>query len=63
MALCDTCAFYNKQIDEFRQQYDDTIIENADSRQKHYCPMYDDNIPLDISYNNGDCPYYQKEGD
>lgn len=61
MALCDTCMFYNKQYDEFRQQYDDVI--DGENREKHFCTMYDDNIPLDITYKNADCPHYLKGGD
>lgn len=64
MALCDTCVNNIKSYDEFRQKYDDTIIKNGDKRKKHYCPMNDDNIPLDIWYNNADCPYYiKRDGD
>lgn len=64
MALCDSCMFYDKKHDEFRQQYDDTVEVNGDKREKHYCPMYDDYIPYNIFYDNGKCEYYQKrDGD
>ena len=60
MALCDTCRFYSKQHDEFRQKFDDVIIKGDKSYEKHFCPMYSDNIPNDIYYKNGDCIYYEK---
>lgn len=64
MALCDNCKFYDKEHDEFRQQYDDVVKINGDKREKHYCIMYTDYIPFDIFYNNGDCPYHlPKDGD
>lgn len=64
MALCDNCMLYNKQEDEFRQQYDDVVEIDGDKRQKHYCSMYDDNIPNKIFYENGDCPFHiPKDGD
>lgn len=62
MALCDSCMFYDKKHDEFRQQYDDVI--DGDKLEKHYCPMYDDHIPHDIFHKGGDCPFYvKKDGD
>ena len=64
MALCDNCMLYNKQEDEFRQQYDDVVEIDGDKRQKHYCSMYDDNIPYKIFYENGDCLFHiPKDGD
>jgi len=61
MALCDTCYFMTKEHDEFRQTYNDTIIENGDKREKHYCPMYSDNIPNRIFYENAMCDYYWRK--
>lgn len=58
MVLCDSCFFYDRRYDEFCQNYDDVIVEDADERKKHYCPMYNDHIPFAISYENGDCAYY-----
>lgn len=61
MALCDTCEWYNKQFDDFRNTYDDTIDDN-DKRENHGCIMYEDFMPKKIWHENGDCPYYQKIG-
>ena len=61
MALCDSCQNYDKSYDEFRQNYDDVIIENGDKRQKHYCNMYDDHIPFGIFYENENCVYYRQD--
>jgi hypothetical protein len=46
-----------KSYDEFRALYDD-VIEERNTNEKHFCPMYDDAIPNDIYYEGGDCPYY-----
>ena len=59
MALCDTCLLYSKQYDEFRQRYNDVI--DGDKKEKHFCTMYNDNIPHNIFYNNGECQYYNKK--
>lgn len=62
MALCDTCLHYMQKFDELRQNFDDVIVEKAkDKRQKHFCPMYDDNIPNEIYYENADCMFYTKQ--
>lgn len=61
MALCDNCIFYNKDYDEFRQGYNDVIIIDEKPRLKHYCTMYNSNLPQGIWYNNADCPYYEKK--
>lgn len=60
MALCDSCVFYDRSDDEFRQNFDDVIAEDEDEREKHYCPMYNDHIPFAISHENEDCEYYLK---
>lgn len=63
MRLCDTCFFMRKEHDEFRQLYDDIIIEDADPRQKHYCPMYSDHIPHSIYYDGANCEYFMDDTD
>lgn len=60
MALCDSCKWYDKENDDFRGNYDDRMKEN-DKRENHYCIMYDDSIPKEIWYENGDCPYYRRK--
>lgn len=59
MAFCKGCAFYNEEYDEMRHNYDDTIIK-GETEQNHYCTMYDSNIPKDIFYGDGKCPYFIK---
>lgn len=59
MALCDNCLFYDKAEDEFRQEYDDCLVVGYDEPPKHYCPMYDNNIPMKIFYKNADCQFYE----
>lgn len=61
MALCDNCLFYKKEQDEFRQNYDDVVVIDSKEKPHHYCPMYNDHIPQEIWYNNGNCPYYEKK--
>ena len=61
MALCDTCINYNKEYDEYRQQFDDVIQLNGDKREKHHCLMYDDYIPNKIFHENGKCPYFMSK--
>ena len=43
--------------DTFRQRYDDVI--DGEKREKHFCPMYLDHIPFDISYENAKCEFYE----
>ena len=57
MAYCKTCLFYDKRYDEFRQNYDD-VIEEGNTQEKHYCVMYEDNIPNKIYYQGAKCPFY-----
>ena len=58
MALCDKCALFDRSYNEFRSQYDDVIEIDGDKREKKYCVMYSNSIPQNITYNNGDCPYF-----
>lgn len=58
MALCSKCIFMNKRYDEFRQSYNDAVPV-SDKQTQHFCPMYDDAIPNDIYYKDGDCQHYQ----
>ena len=62
MALCDNCEFYNKDYDIFRQTYDDCEVVNGDNREKHFCVMHDDFIPMNIAYDNGSCSYFVEKG-
>lgn len=57
MALCDKCKNYSKSYDEFQHSYDDQIIV-GEKRVAHFCRMYTDHIPYDITYNEGDCQFY-----
>ena len=61
MALCERCEFYNKELDEMRQEYDD-VIKKDDTTINHYCPMYDGNIPHDIFNGGGNCLYFSERG-
>lgn len=60
MALCDSCLFFDERYDKFRQDYNDAVPIGEDLEQ-HFCPMYDDNIPNGIYYNNADCEFYQEK--
>ena len=59
MALCNNCKAYNAQYDEFRQNWDDTIMDASVQNVPHYCVMYEDNIPNDIFYNDAKCKFYE----
>lgn len=60
MAYCDICIFYDKQYDEFQQNYDDVITE-GENQVLHHCPMYIDHIPNRIFYHNAECEFYDKD--
>ena len=60
MSLCSKCIFYNKDYDERLQEYDD-VIKIGDDREKHHCPMYDDNIPPNIFYDDGECEFFTEK--
>lgn len=62
MALCDSCLFYNKEYDFSIQQFDD-VPKIGNELETHFCPMYLEGIPNEIYYDNGDCEYYENEGD
>lgn len=61
MALCDTCAYYRAEYNEFRRDYEDSVSDADKGPEKHYCPMYDDHIPDDIYRDGADCPFYAKK--
>lgn len=61
MALCKNCFHYDKEIDEFKQLWDDCDIVSDDQRIKHHCLMYDDKIPMEIYYENSECPFFEKK--
>lgn len=58
MAFCNKCVNYDKNYSEFRKLYEDVIKIDGDKREKDYCIMYDDFIPLKITYDGADCPYF-----
>ena len=58
---CSNCEFYNKQEDQFRQQFVDILRIGEDEPQQHFCPMYDSHIPTEIYYDGGKCKYYTKK--
>lgn len=59
--LCDKCANYSKQEDEFRQEYVDKIVLDDKGREQHFCPMYDDHIPSGIYYDGESCPFFREK--
>jgi hypothetical protein len=61
--LCNGCLNYSKEIDEFRQRFDDVVVIGSTEPEKHYCPMYDDNIPAAIFYENAECEFFIEKGE
>lgn len=61
MALCNSCVFYDKAYHEFVARYEDSDSEIDNKREKDHCRMYSDFIPYDITCENGNCRYYEKE--
>lgn len=62
MALCDKCIFMQKEYDDFQRLYDDAV-RDGDTKENHFCPMYDDRIPQEIYYDGAECEYFsEKEG-
>ena len=61
MALCDKCKYYNELYDEFRESYDDQIVD-GENKKAHFCPMYADHIPFGITYDGSDCEFFMAEG-
>jgi hypothetical protein len=58
MAFCNKCVNYDKNYSEFRKLYEDVIKIDGDKREKDFCTMYDDFIPLKITYDGANCPYF-----
>lgn len=56
---CNKCLFYDKQYDNFRQEYDDIIVLGNNQPEAHYCPMYLDNIPNAIFYDGAKCEFFE----
>jgi hypothetical protein len=44
MANCKKCPFYASEYDELRQSGNDTIIEDQEHKEHHFCIMHDDHI-------------------
>lgn len=61
MALCETCAIWDDKYDEFIANYEDSTPDKDDQRVRHHCRMYDDFIPQKITYENGDCKFYEED--
>ena len=61
MALCEKCEFYNRNYANLRKNFDDCEIIDGDKREKDYCMMYEDFIPLNITYEGADCPFFLKK--
>ena len=58
MALCSKCANYDTKYTDFRRMFEDVDKIGGDKREKDFCVMYDDFIPLNITYEDADCPYF-----
>ena len=58
MALCNRCVNYDKNYTEFRRKFEDVIKIGEDTKEKDFCSMYDDFIPLKITYDGAECPYF-----
>ena len=56
MIKCKNCMHYDKEYDEFRQQYDDIIIIGQENRKVHHCILYDNEIPSETWKNKEECP-------
>lgn len=41
MKQCEQCIFYDAEYDELRQSGDDIKIDGQESKEKHYCRLYD----------------------
>ena len=63
MALCSKCANYDKKYTDFRRMFEDVVKIGGDKREKDFCIMYDDFIPLSITYDGADCPYFLAKED
>jgi hypothetical protein len=61
MALCKDCLFYSEEYDGARQTGVDVVVVDNPDPEQHFCPMYDNHIPFDIFYSNGNCEFYEKE--
>lgn len=61
MVLCNSCMNYRKSYDELCKSWDDESIVDAPKIEKHYCCMYDDSIPQNISNDKAECPYFMEK--
>lgn len=62
MALCSKCANYDKKYADLRRRYEDVVKIGGNKQEKDFCSMYEDFIPLNITYEDADCPFFfQKE--
>lgn len=59
--LCNKCAAYRKEYDEFRQEYVDVDEIGSDAPEPHFCTMYDDHIPTPIYYDGAPCAFFMEE--
>lgn len=63
MASCENCVFYSKSYADLRKSFDDCTPTSADEKEKDFCMMYEDFIPLEITYENKECPFFMDRSD
>lgn len=63
MALCKRCVNYDKSYADLRKRFDDCVTVGGDQREKDFCMMYEDFIPLEITYENKECPFFMDRSD
>lgn len=58
MEYCKGCIFYDEKYDEMLQSGDDVIVEGKPTEEKHYCRLYESNIPDGIVKGTKECKYF-----
>ena len=58
MEYCKTCALYDSEYDELRRSGDDVIVIGQENTERHYCRMYDTNIPPEVVENKKRCEFH-----
>ncbi len=58
MKQCEFCFFYDSKYEELRKTWGDVSQDAEQYTEKHYCIMYDNCIPVNITNGKKECEFH-----